>query len=115
MRRSWRAVALASASIFIFSACTGGGGSPSPGGATASPAGSAASAGPPESAGTGFDPQSISGTVILSGWQASGEEGTALQATLDAFEAEFPNITLDYQPIATDYPTAAHPPGPKAE
>lgn len=106
MRRSWRAVALASASILMFSACTGGGATSSPGGATASPGGSPASSGPPESAGTGFDPQSVSGTVILSGWQASGEEGTALQATLDAFEAEFPNITLDYQPIATDYPTA---------
>ena len=106
MRRSWRAVALASASILLFSACsTGSGGSPSPGGSTASPGGSPAGS-PAESAGTGFDPSSVSGTVILSGWQASGEEGTALQKTLDGFEAKYPNITLNYQPIATDYPTA---------
>ena len=44
--------------------------------------------------------------MILSGWQSSGAEGDALQATLDAFQEAYPNITLDYQPIATDYPTA---------
>ena len=32
--------------------------------------------------------------------------GDALQTTLDSFETAFPNITLDYQPIATDYATA---------
>lgn len=106
MRQSWRALALASASILLFSACSSGGGSPSPAGSSASPGGSPASSGPAESTATGFDPSSVSGTVILSGWQASGEEGTALQATLDAFEAKYPNIKLDYQPIATDYPTA---------
>jgi multiple sugar transport system substrate-binding protein len=94
--------------IFMFSACSSGatpeptsGGEASPGGGGASPAGSAAA--PPS---TSWDPQSVSGTVILSGWQATGEEGEALQATLDAFEEAYPNITLDYQPIATDYPTA---------
>ena len=48
----------------------------------------------------------MTGTVILSGWQSTGAEGEALQATLDAFEEAYPNITLDYQPVATDYPTA---------
>jgi multiple sugar transport system substrate-binding protein len=92
----------------IFGACSSGAttapttGGESPGGASA-PAGSAAASAPASSA---FDPQSVSGTVVLSGWQATGDEGTALQATLDAFEAAYPNITLDYQPIATDYPTA---------
>ncbi len=76
--------------------------SASPGGASP---GESASA-PAESPSSAFDPNSISGTVVLSGWQASGEEGTALTKTLDAFKAKYPNITLDYQPIATDYPTA---------
>jgi multiple sugar transport system substrate-binding protein len=92
--------------MFIFSACSSAGGTPSPSGAAsagASPAGSASAGASPSSA---YDPGSVSGTVVLSGWQASGEEGTALQKTLDAFKAKYPNITLDYQPIATDYPTA---------
>ena len=107
MRRPWRPAAMAAAFMFAFSACSGGGGTPSPsGGASpggASPDGASA---PAESAPSAFDPTSISGTVVLSGWQASGEEGTALQAVLDSFEAEYPNITLDYQPVATDYATA---------
>jgi multiple sugar transport system substrate-binding protein len=91
--------------MFIFSACSTGGGTATPSAGGASPAGSAASA-PAESPSSAFDPNSVSGTVVLSGWQASGEEGTALQKVLDAFKAKYPNITLDYQPIATDYPTA---------
>jgi multiple sugar transport system substrate-binding protein len=105
MRRSLRAVAGVATAILIFGACSsgatqaptgaspGGGASPSADGSVAAPS-------------TAWDPQSVTGTVILSGWQATGEEGEALQATLDAFEAEYPNITLDYQPVATDYPTA---------
>jgi multiple sugar transport system substrate-binding protein len=109
MRRPVRAAGLVASLIFLFAACSSGA-TPSPsagGGASASPAGSAAggsqSAAPPSSA---FDPQSVSGTVILSGWQATGDEGTALQKTLDGFKTAYPNITLDYQPIATDYATA---------
>lgn len=56
--------------------------------------------------GGNFDPNSVSGTVVLSGWQASPEEGQALQATLAGFKAKYPKITVDYQPIAGDYPTA---------
>ena len=38
--------------------------------------------------------------------ESSVAEGDALNATLDSFKTAYPNITLDYQPIATDYPTA---------
>lgn len=106
MRRTWRIAALSAALSLAFTACTGGGGSPAPTGGTSpgtSPAGSPAGSGSPA---TGWDPSTVSGTVVLSGWQASGEEGEALQAVLDAFQEAYPNITLDYQPIATDYPTA---------
>ncbi|HET9519418.1 MAG TPA: extracellular solute-binding protein [Candidatus Limnocylindrales bacterium] len=104
MRRTWRLAATAATFVLLFSACSSGatpspaasGGPPASGGASDSPAGSAA----------GFDPTTVSGTVILSGWQASGEEGEALEKVLDGFRAAYPNITLDYQPIATDYPTA---------
>src|SRR6185503_5306301 len=109
MRRPWRAVTTAAISILIFAACSSGatpapssGGAASPGGAE-SPSASGSAAAPPSSS---WDPQSVTGTVILSGWQSTGAEGDALQATLDAFEEAYPNITLDYQPIATDYPTA---------
>jgi multiple sugar transport system substrate-binding protein len=55
--------------------------------------------------GGSFDPNSVSGTVILSGWAATGDEKTALNTTLDAFKAKYPKIKLDYQPVAKDYPT----------
>ena len=58
------------------------------------------------STGGTFDPNTVSGTVVLSGWQATGDEGTALQATLNAFKAKYPKVTLDYQPVAGDYPAA---------
>jgi multiple sugar transport system substrate-binding protein len=109
MRQSVRAVATAAVAVLMFSACSSGA-TPSPtgGGASPSAAGSAPASAPASAAAStsAFDPQSISGTVILSGWQSSGAEGDALNATLDAFKAAYPNITLDYQPIATDYPTA---------
>ena len=73
----------ASAAIIVATACGGGGGSSG-----------------------NFDPNSVKGTVVLSGWQASPEEGKALQATIAGFEAKYPNVKVDYQPIAGDYPTA---------
>jgi multiple sugar transport system substrate-binding protein len=109
MRRPWRAVTTAAISILIFAACSSGatpapssGGAASPGGAE-SPSASGSAAAPPSSS---WDPQSVTGTVVLSGWQSTGAEGDALQATLDAFKEAYPNITLDYQPVATDYATA---------
>ena len=47
----------------------------------------------------------ISGPVVLSGWQSSPAEGNALTQTLLSFQAKYPNIPVDYQPIAGDYPT----------
>ncbi|HET9347427.1 MAG TPA: extracellular solute-binding protein [Candidatus Limnocylindrales bacterium] len=107
MRRPVRAVALMATAIFIFGACSSGG-TPAPTTGGASPGGGASpsAAGSAPAPSSAWDPQSVTGTVVLSGWQATGEEGEALQATLDAFEAAYPNITLDYQPVATDYPTA---------
>ena len=105
MRRSWRALAAATGIVMIFSACSTAGTTPSASTGTGASPGASASA-PGASASSAFDPQSISGTVVLSGWQSSGDEGTALQKTLDGFKTAYPNITLDYQPIATDYPTA---------
>lgn len=46
------------------------------------------------------------GTVILSGWQASPEEGELLEEMFAGFEEACPNITVDYQPVAGDYPQA---------
>jgi multiple sugar transport system substrate-binding protein len=107
--RLWRVAAIAAAFALVFSACSSTGTSPGPASAGASPAGSAEASTPvtpPESSGTAFDPTSVSGTVVLSGWQASGDEGTALNKVLDSFKTTYPNIKLDYQPVATDYPTA---------
>jgi multiple sugar transport system substrate-binding protein len=107
MRRPVRALALAATAIILFSACsTGATSSPTTASPGAESPGAGASAAESAAASSAFDPQSVSGTVVLSGWQSSGAEGDALNATLDAFKAAYPNITLDYQPIATDYPTA---------
>jgi multiple sugar transport system substrate-binding protein len=54
---------------------------------------------------TTFDPARVTGTVVLSGWQASPEEGAALQQTLAGFAAKYPGIRVDYQPVQGDYPT----------
>ena len=66
----------------------------------AAPASPAASASP-----AGFDSKAISGTVTLSGWQSSPAEGNALTQALLGFESAYPNIKVDYQPVAGDYPT----------
>lgn len=54
---------------------------------------------------TSFDPGKVSGTVVLSGWQASPEEGAALKQTLAGFATKYPSIKVDYQPVQGDYPT----------
>ena len=108
MRRSFLVLCIAAA--FAIGACvtdpgaegTGGAGSPAPAG---SPAGSPAGGASP-SAASGYDPSAVSGTVVFSGWQASPEEGAALEAVLADFAEAYPNITVDYQPVAGDYPAA---------
>ena len=105
MRQPIRAVATAAVAILIFSACSSGA-TPSPSGGGASPSAPVSAPASAPASTSAFDPQSISGTVVLSGWQSTGAEGDALNATLDSFKTAYPKITLDYQPIATDYPTA---------
>jgi multiple sugar transport system substrate-binding protein len=90
MRR--RLAALAAAVILVVAGCGGG--------ATASPAG-----GGPGSSAAGWDPMAIKGKAVLSGWRASPEEGEALTQSLLGFPAVYPQIQVDYQPIAGDYRT----------
>src|SRR5262245_43532683 len=102
-------LSLATVGALLVTACsassspspTGGGseGSPAPG-ASGSPGAEASG-----SAGAAWDPKSISGTAVLSGWRSSPEEGEALTQTLLGFPAQYPNIQVDYQPIAGDYRT----------
>jgi multiple sugar transport system substrate-binding protein len=107
MRRSL--VILCTLAVLLFSACAGDGGTTqSPAGG--SPAGSPATSpggSPAGSPGAGaFDPTTISGNVVFSGWQASPEEGEVLEQLITNFESTYPNITVDYQPVAGDYPAA---------
>lgn len=44
-----------------------------------------------------------SGEVRLTGGAASPEEEELLRQALEAFQAEFPDITVNYEPIAADY------------
>lgn len=108
MRRLWRVAALAAVFVLIFSACSSSGGSPAAGSAANPGTSAEATSGSSSEASSGpsFDASSVSGTVVLSGWQSSGDEGKALDAVLAGFKAAYPNIKLDYQPVATDYATA---------
>ncbi|MGH2477219.1 MAG: ABC transporter substrate-binding protein, partial [Candidatus Limnocylindrales bacterium] len=93
----------------VVAACAGGGGATSSPAGGESPAASPAAsdgASPGESPATGeWDPNAISGTAVLSGWRSSPEEGEALTQALLGFPAQYPNIQVDYQPIAGDYRT----------
>ncbi len=108
-----RSLTLLIVAVF-FAACSSSSNSAAPstagGGAGASgssgPAESGAASGSPAASGaSGWDPQSISGTAVLSGWRSSPEEGEALTQTLLGFPAVYPNVHVDYQPIAGDYRT----------
>ena len=99
---------LAVATSLLFVACSSGGATSSPAGGespAASPESSAAASPGESAAAGGFDPNSITGTAILSGWRSSPEEGEALTQALLGFPAQYPNIQVDYQPIAGDYRT----------
>lgn len=102
MRRSLLAVGAAMA--LIASACSGSSNSPAPAASTGG--GGAASPGASTAGGSGgFDPSTISGTAVLSGWQSSPAEGNALTQTLLGFQSSFPKVKVDYEPIAGDYAT----------
>jgi multiple sugar transport system substrate-binding protein len=86
MRTRWLIVVLA---LFVGLAACGGGEEESGGGGAAT-----------------VDPSTVSGTVTFSGWQASPEEGKALEETLAGFAKKYPNIKVSYQPVAGEYPAA---------
>src|SRR5918999_278569 len=95
-----RLLILTLAGAFVAVACTNQGG-----GTSAAPGGSGP-AGTPAGTGTGggeFDPSTISGDVNLGQWESSPAEGEALAATIEAFEAAYPNITVEQETISGDY------------
>jgi multiple sugar transport system substrate-binding protein len=102
--------------VAIVASCGGSTATPSPGGGSLAPTGGAspstAGGASPSTAGgaspstAAWDPNAISGPVVLSGWQSSPDEGNALTQTLLAFQAKYPKIQVDYQPIAGDYRVA---------
>jgi len=107
-----RRLAAAAATIALIAAACTSGSTPSPsasggtGGASIAPTASGAGGASPSSgSSSGFDPQSVSGTAVLSGWQSSDAENKALQDTVTAFQSAYPNIKVDYKVITGDYPT----------
>ena len=104
-----RVVSAAAAIVLIASACSSTGSTQSPTTST----GTGASTPPASSGGVestapstgGFDPKSISGTAVLSGWQSSDAENKALSDTVAAFQTAYPNVKVDYKVITGDYPT----------
>jgi multiple sugar transport system substrate-binding protein len=95
-------VSACSSSTSSPSASTNGGASPpaASNGGSASPGGS-----PGASSGGAYDPTAITGPAVLSGWQSSPAEGNALTQTVLGFQSAYPNIKVDYEPVAGDYPT----------
>jgi multiple sugar transport system substrate-binding protein len=112
MRR--QPLAALAALAIVVTAC-GGSTTPSPTQAAPSasePASSTAPTAPTAAASAstaGFDINAISGPVVLSGWQSSPAEGNALTQTLLTFQSTYPNVKVDYQPVAGDYPTVMAP------
>ena len=99
-----RFLSLFAITALVMSACSGDGGATDPSDAgSPAPGGSPAASG---AAGSDFDPQSVSGNVVFSGWQASPEEGAILETLIADFEAAYPNISVDYQPVSGDYPAS---------
>lgn len=94
-----RFLALSAAASLLLAAC-GGAASPSPSPGEPSQVPSTAPSPSPA-----YDPSAVSGNATLSGWRSSPEEGEALTRTLLAFQAQFPKIKVDYEPIAGDYRT----------
>ena len=90
-------LAMATSLALVLAAC-GSAATPTPG--SAAPGGSPSTS----SQAPGSLPP-VSGTAILSGWQSSPSEGNALTKTLLGFQATHPEVKVDYQPIAGDYPT----------
>ncbi len=97
MRRTL--LVLGAAASLLLAAC-GTAASPSPSAGTPAP-GTAA----PTATSAAYDPNAITGSATLSGWQSSTSEGEALTRTLLGFQAQYPKIKIDYQPLAGDYRT----------
>jgi multiple sugar transport system substrate-binding protein len=79
--------------VFLLAACTGGGEEGSPGAEGTGAAGE----------GIEIDESAVSGTVRFSGFRSSDAEEELLVATLAAFNEQYPNIEVDYEPIPEGY------------
>lgn len=100
MKRTLLAMA---ASVAILVAACGSSSTPAP--ASAGPTASTAAGGSQTPASqTPASAAPVAGTAVLSGWQSSPSEGNALTKTLLGFQASHPDIKVDYQPVAGDYP-----------
>jgi multiple sugar transport system substrate-binding protein len=100
MRRKLATAAIAA--VLAVAACSTTEESSPPGGGASAPTGGSPGASTPTST---YDPSTVSGTVNLFGWQSSPEEQAALEAVIEDFEAEFPEITVEYT-TSEEYVTA---------
>jgi multiple sugar transport system substrate-binding protein len=91
-----RTVVVLAAVVSLLAVACGGATTPSP----ATPTPGSGSPGPTTAA---PDLTTIAGSVVLSGWRSSQDEGEALTQALLGLPAYNPNLLVDYQPIAGDY------------
>jgi multiple sugar transport system substrate-binding protein len=66
-----------------------------------SPGASAPTGGSPPAG--AWDPNAVTGPATLSGWESTGAEGDAVEATVAALQAAHPNIQVTYEPIPGNY------------
>lgn len=94
---------LVATATLVALACGGAATTPSPDSSASAAPPASVDPGASPSAAAGWDPMAITGTAQLSGWRSSPEEGEALTQALLGFPAEYPQIAVDYKPIAGDY------------
>ena len=101
MRRT--VIALGVVTALVAACGSGGGGTAAPG---SSAPGVSSDPGTSPSADPAWDPQAVTGDLMLQGWSAGAVEAPILEQVLADFQEEYPNITVRFEPLAGDYPAA---------
>jgi multiple sugar transport system substrate-binding protein len=83
-----RPLGMLAAAVALLAAACGGGGSGGGGAADLAP------------------PAEASGNIVLSGWGSSPAETALLKQVIADFQQKYPKVTVNFQPVSGDYPTA---------
>jgi multiple sugar transport system substrate-binding protein len=104
MRPKRTVLAIGVSAALLLSACGGGAATSPPADTSAAPGDSAAPSASGD--GTGFDPTTVEGDLILQGWSAGAVEAPILEQLLVQFQETYPNISVAFEPVAGEYPAS---------